>query len=117
MIWRAVTVSVISSRYLIVILVRDARMRSQCSENSSFSDPRSLFLSKFHMPPCLRTLMDIYDGFTFPERQPFCGLRECPSMDQQGRPRDQSKIRVTSGAEILVWSFSGFTWAKMNNGL
>jgi hypothetical protein len=32
----------------------------------------------------------------------FAVFEKCPSMDHQRRPRDQSKFRMTNGAEVLV---------------
>lgn len=78
-------------------------MQSQCSPDSSFSGPLSLSLSKFSYSTVSEDSNAPIAWVHLSSKGDLVGVFEkFRSLDLQGQLHDQSRFRVTNGAEIMV---------------
>jgi hypothetical protein len=78
-------------------------MQSQYSQDSSFSGPLSLSLSKFSYSTVPEDSNSPIPWIHLSSKgNLFAVFEKCRSWDQQGQLHDQSRFRVRNGAEIMV---------------
>ena len=78
-------------------------MQSQSSQDSSFSGPLSLSLSKFsHATVPEDSNAPIPWVHLSSRGNLFAVFEKCRSWNHQGQLHDQSNFRVTNGAEVMV---------------